>query len=291
MANLKEIRNRIASVKSTRQITSAMKMVSASKLRRSQDAILQLRPYANKLQQILERVSAENSNSEDNPFAEIRETNKVLIILISSNKGLCGAFNSNVVKLGIQIAQTRFGMQLKTGNLHFLSIGKKAGDILKAKNFIVNESHNDLLDKLTFENSKEIAEKLMNYFTTKKYDKIILIYNQFKNAASQIITEEQFLPLQQAEDVNKVNSDYIFEPSKEYIIKNLIPDSLRTQFFKALLDSHASENGARMTAMHQATDNASEMIKDLTLNYNKARQATITNEILEIVSGANALKS
>jgi F-type H+-transporting ATPase subunit gamma len=293
MANLKEIRTRIASVKSTKQITSAMKMVAASKLRRAQDNILRLRPYANKLHSLLEHIAEVSDASDDNIYARDTEDLKnVLLIIVSSNKGLCGAFNSNVAKMAVAAAQNEYGRLLKKGGVDFMTIGKKAGDFLKAKKFTVAESENHVLDHLTFENVKKIAEKLMLDFKEKKYDRIVIFYNRFKNAATQILTQEQFLPVEVKEsDKHEFKQDYIFEPSKEYLIETLIPSTLKINLFKAVLDSYAAEQGARMTAMHQATDNATSLIKDLTLNYNKARQSSITNEILEIVSGANALKS
>ncbi len=289
MANLKEIRSRITSVKSTRQITSAMKMVAASKLRKAQDAVTRLRPYANKMHEILEHISAAGDVSDTNVFTHVRETKKVLLIIVTSNKGLCGAFNANVVKKGISLIVGEFSAQYKSGNLEILTIGKKAEDILKAKGYKVARNDNDLYNSLTFENAREVANRLMSEYSEGKYDKIMLIYNRFKNAATQDLTVEQFLPIEQSEGNKKIKHDYIFEPSQEEIVNSLIPDSLRTQLFSAVIDSNAAEHGARMTAMHQATDNASDLIKDLTLTYNKARQASITNEILEIVAGANAL--
>jgi F-type H+-transporting ATPase subunit gamma len=293
MANLKEIRTRIASVKSTRQITAAMKMVAASKLRRAQDNILRLRPYANKLHSILQHIAQVSDASDDNVYARYTdELQNVLLVVVSSNKGLCGAFNANVAKLAVSAAQNEYGNLMKKGSVHFMTIGKKAADYLKAKKYTVLESENHVLDNLTFENVKIIAEKLMLDFKEKRYDKIIIFYNGFKNAATQLLTKEQFLPIEVSEDSNNGQiQDYIFEPSKEYLIENLIPSTLKINLFKAILDSFAAEQGARMTAMHQATDNAGQMIKELTLNYNKARQASITNEILEIVSGANALNA
>ncbi len=294
MANLKEIRTRIASVASTRQITNAMKMVSAAKLRRAQDAIIQIRPYANKLQEILANVSDSLVGDVDNPYLQVREIEKVLFVLITSNKGLCGAFNSNITKAAINLATEEYGTHLKSGNLHFLSIGRHGGDYLTKKQYTVIGKKPELLTELHFENIKPVGEDLINKYVTGEYDKIIIVYNQFKNAAVQIITAEQFLPIElPEEDQEKEHhtyQDYIFEPSKHYIVTELIPKSLKIQIYKALLDSNAAEHGARMTAMHQATDNANELLKDLRLHYNKARQASITNEILEIVSGAEALR-
>jgi len=291
MANLKEIRLRITSVKSTRQITSAMKMVSASKLRKAQEAVTQLRPYANKLHEILGHLGSAADGGSANIYADKRQEDSILFVIITSNKGLCGAFNANVVKRALTSAKENYPEQFEAGKIKFQIIGKKAGDILKAKKVAIDINRSDLNDQLTFDNVKEAAHDLMNSFSEKKYDKIVLFYNQFKNAASQILMEEQFLPISPVEDENPVQHDYIFEPSQEEITESLIPDSLKIQLYKAILDSVAAEHGARMTAMHQATDNASELIKDLTLTYNKARQASITNEILEIVSGANALEA
>ena len=291
MANLKEIRSRISSVKSTRQITNAMKMVAASKLRRAQDAITKLRPYANKLHEILGHISGISDANTESVYSQQREGD-VLIILISSNKGLCGPFNTNVVKKTIELIQNRYADEYSRGKLHFMGIGKKSAEMLEIKGYKIEDKFDELFDDLTFENVKKTAEKFMNLFAEKKYAKIELVYNQFKNAAIQILTNEQFLPIEQEEEEpQSVQNDYIFEPSKEYIIENLIPDSVKLHLFKALLDSNAAEQGARMTAMHKATDNASELIKDLTLSYNKARQASITKEILEITAGAEALSA
>ncbi len=293
MAGLKEIRTRIASVKTTRQVTSAMKMVSAAKLKKAQDVILQIRPYADKLHQILASLSASLENVEESVFTQPRDNKNVLIVLISSNRGLCGAFNSNVAKTALGLAHTKYERQLQKGNVHFLAIGKQGQRQLKYAGMNIMEEKNEIFDALTFENVSAIATEIMNLFAKEAYDCVELVYNQFKNAAVQILTTEQFLPVEipeEEEDKGRSNYDFIYEPSKEYIIQELIPRSLKIQFYKALLDSNAAENGARMTAMHQATDNASELLSELTLQYNKARQATITNEILEITSGANALK-
>jgi len=291
MAGLKEIRTRIASVKTTRQVTSAMKMVSAAKLKKAQDAILQIRPYAEKLHQILTSLSASLENVEDSVYTKNPEPKKILILLITSNRGLCGGFNSNISKKAFELAKTKYSEQLKLGTVDFIGIGKQGVRQLKFRGMNVIGEKNEIYDSLTFEDVSEIAQEVMTSFADGSYDRIELVYNQFKNAAVQIQTTEQFLPvkIEDSED-NNTNYDFIYEPSKEYIIEELIPRSLKIQFYKALLDSHAAEHGARMTAMHQATDNASELIKDLTLKYNKARQTTITNEILEIVSGAEALK-
>lgn len=292
MANLKEIRIRIQSVKSTRQITSAMKMVSAAKLRKAQDAIFQMRPYANKLQQILSNLAG-SLTEEKSVFTQQREVKRALLIVITSNRGLCGAFNSNVIKKAFQIIDEEYLLMFSRGDLDIIAIGKKGADLLRTKKAPVTISHHDLVDHVNFSNVEKVISGVMNDFINRKYDKIDLIYNQFKNAASQVLTREQFLPVlpsKKTEDKYERIPDYILEPSKDEIIEELIPKSLKIQFFKALLDSLASEHGARMTAMHKATDNATDLIRDLELNYNKARQATITKEILEIVSGAEALK-
>jgi len=289
MANLKEIRNRITSVSSTMQITSAMKMVSAAKLKKAQDAISAMRPYADKLTELLQTLSATLEGDAGSKYAEQREVNNVLIVAITSNRGLAGAFNSNIYKEAKTLA-AGFPNQ----NVDFFTVGKKGNDLLKKGHSII-ENNNVIFDELSFENVSIIAETLMDMFTSGKYDKIILVYNQFKNAATQIIAREQFLPiLPVAIEENIVSTkyqDYIFEPSKEEIVEQLIPKSLKTQFLTAIRDSVASEHGARMTAMHKATDNATQLRDDLKLSYNKARQASITNEILEIVGGAEALNN
>lgn len=289
MAGLKEIRTRIASVKTTRQVTSAMKMVSAAKLKKAQDAILQIRPYADKLHQILTSISASLDNVEDSVYTQAREPENILIILVTSNRGLCGGFNTNITKKAVELVHAKYTRQLKLGKVDFMSIGKQGARQLKYQNLKVATEENELFDALTFENASAIATRAMQAFKNGEYDRIELVYNQFKNAAVQIQTTEQFLPIEMEEEENNTNFDFIYEPSKENIIQELIPRSLKIQFYKALLDSHASEHGARMTAMHQATDNATELIGSLTLEYNKARQSSITGEILEIVSGAEAL--
>ena len=293
MAGLKEIRVRIASVTSTRQITNAMKMVAASKLRKAQDAILQLRPYAGKLHEILAHVSDTLSDDESNVYIRKKDPERILIVVITSNRGLCGAFNASVIRKTIQLIHEDYPEISRSGNLHLFTIGKRGSDYLARKKYIITDVRNDLFDGLNFKNAADVAEDLINRFITKKYDKIILVYNQFKNAAVQILAAEQFLPVKMPEKIkgNHIYQDYIFEPSKDFIVRELIPKSLKIEFYKALLDSVASEHGARMTAMHQATDNATELIRDLKLNYNKARQASITKELLEIVSGAEALKT
>lgn len=291
MAGLKEIRTRISSVKTTRQVTSAMKMVSAAKLKKAQDAILQIRPYVDKLHQILISLGASLEEADESVYTKHREPEKILIVLVSSNRGLCGGFNMNIAKKAIELVHTKYSLQLQMGYVDFLCIGKQAEKQVKLKGMNVVESHHEIFDSLDFNHVYVLAEKIMNDFAGGKYDKVELVYNQFLNAATQINTTEQFLPVElETEEQEKQFYDYIFEPSKEYMIKELIPKSLKIQFYKAMLDSHAAEHGARMTAMHQATDNATELLKDLTLQYNKVRQASITNEILEIVSGAEALR-
>lgn len=291
MAGLKEIRTRIASVKTTRQVTSAMKMVSAAKLKKAQDAILQIRPYAEKLHEILTSLSASLENVEDSVYTQTREPEKVLVVLVSSNRGLCGGFNANIAKKAIELANTNYNNQLKMGKLDFMCIGKIGQRQLKHRGYNVVADENDLYNELSFDNVSKVAEEIMKAFEAKHYDRIELVYNQFRNAAVQVQTTEQFLPVEMTEETSSTtNYNFIYEPSEEYIIKELIPRSLKIQFYKALLDSHAAEHGARMTAMHQATDNATTLLGDLTLQYNKARQAAITGEILEIVGGAEALK-
>lgn len=293
MANLKEIRVRITSVTTTRQITSAMKMVSAAKLKRAQDAIIQLRPYAQKLSEIIKNISS-NLDASDNIFGKERSVKNVLIVLVTSNRGLCGAFNSNAIKVAVGSAHVNFDQQLKQGKLSFMCIGKKGQDFLRGRNYPIHSVHNELLDKPNFEKVIPVADEILEMYSSGKVDKVIIVYNKFKNAGVQILTEDQFLPIpKRKEDKEKqqgIRTDYLYEPSKEEILLELIPRSLRIDFYKAILDSHASEHGARMTAMHKATDNASDLIKQLTLTYNKARQASITGEILEIVGGAEALR-
>jgi len=286
MANLKEIRNRITSIGSTMQITSAMKMVSAAKLKKAQDAITQMRPYADKLTELLQSLSATLEGEVGGVYSEQKEVSKVLLVVITSNRGLCGGFNSSIIKASINNIEDNY----KGKQVDLLTIGKKGNDIL-SKTLTVVKNHNEIFDDLTFDNVAVIAEKLMSLFAEGQYDKIELVYNRFKNAATQIETIEQFLPIAPMEGETTVNADYIFEPSKTEIVLELIPKSLKTQLYKAIRDSFASEHGARMTAMHKATDNATELRDDLLLTYNKARQAAITNEILEIVGGAEALKN
>lgn len=293
MANLKEIRVRIQSVKSTRQITSAMKMVSAAKLRKAQDAIIQMRPYANKLHEILENLTSSLDEESGSIFAQEREPEHVLLIVITSNRGLCGAFNSNVVKKVIQVIEEEYSLPKENDHLEIMSIGKKGSDLLLSKDYQPDFNLHEMLDVLSFENVVPVVTDIMKQFVEGKYDKVEIFYNQFKNAANQELLREQFLPIlreEKFEDRFETQPDFILEPSTQQIIDELIPKSLKIQFYKTLLDSNASEHGARMTAMHKATDNATELIRELHLSYNKARQSAITKEILEIVSGAEALK-
>jgi F-type H+-transporting ATPase subunit gamma len=283
MANLKEIRNRISSVSSTMQITSAMKMVSAAKLKKAQDAIVAMRPYADKLSFLLAGLGQNLEEGTDNVYAEKRATKKVLLVAISSNRGLCGAFNTNVIK-AVKAASESYGKEVL---VEILTIGKKAADGLKGANRAGD--HSSIFDDLTFDASAIVANELIDAFIAEQYDEIRLIYNSFKNAATQTVKNEPFLPMLAEEDASETTEEYIFEPSAEEIVNELIPKALKIQLYKAIRDSFASEHGARMTAMHKATDNAKELRDQLKLTYNKARQAAITNEILEIVGGAEAL--
>jgi F-type H+-transporting ATPase subunit gamma len=293
MENLKAIRIRITSFKSTRQITSAMKMVSAAKLRKAQDKIVRLRPYANKLHGLLVDLSQSIADSEvDNIYGRVSTPEKVLIVVVTSNRGLCGAFNTNVINETRRIISEKYYDQFTKGNLMLLTIGKKGFDYFRKQKVNMLPEQNNLFNDLTFDNVSRVAEQIMSSFVSLEFDRVELIYNQFKNAAVQNLTNEVFLPVETVPpgNVKIVPTDYIYEPDKESIIKELIPKSLKIQFYKAILDSFVAEHGARMTAMHKATDNATGMIRDLTLQYNKARQATITNQILEVVSGAEALR-
>ncbi len=289
MANLKEIRNRIASVSSTMQITSAMKMVSAAKLKKATDAITEMRPYSNKLTELIQKLTKTNQEFESNSFTEVREIKKELLIAITSNRGLCGGFNSNVIKA---IHEMTDSTKVKTS---VISIGKKGSDLL-SKKFSMHSLHDDIYDNLNFESVSKIVDLILNEFDEGKYDSVKIIYNRFKNAATQIVTMESFLPILTNKEKNTSESstdslDYIYEPSQKQIIDQLLPKALKIQLLKSIKDSIASEHGARMTAMHKATDNAQELRDQLKLSYNKARQASITNEILEIVGGAEALKN
>ncbi len=286
MANLKDIRTRIQSVGSTMQITNAMKMVSAAKLKKAQDAIEKMRPYAEKLTELLSGLSANLDAELGGDYAAQREVKKVLLVPITSNRGLCGALNTNIIKQTIRLIETDYNDK----DVQILTIGKKAYDQL-SKKYNVIDNKSAVFDDLNYDNVTAIAESIMKDFVDKKYDKVVLIYNSFKNAATQIVKTEQFLPIKTEQVKTNVVLDYIYEPSQAEIVLELIPKSLKTQFYKAIRDAWASEHGARMTSMHKATDNAQEMKDELTLQYNKARQAVITGEILEIVSGAEALKN
>jgi len=288
MANLKEIRTRITSVSSTMQITSAMKMVSAAKLKRAQDAIIRMRPYAQKLSEVMSNLSA-GLDTDDGTYTKQKSPNKVLLVVITSNRGLCGAFNNNVIKEArMQALNTYSGKEVKV-----LSLGKKAFDFFKKTPWHLEhgfgETPYSIFDGLSYEKSSDVCAQIMKRYAAGEWDRVVLVYNQFKNAASQVCMSEQLLPVVPAKSSGKSTGEYIFEPSKEEILQEILPKTLKITLFKALLDSNASEHGARMTAMHKATDNASELRKELKIYYNKARQAAITNEILEIVGGAEAL--
>ncbi|MCD6202297.1 MAG: ATP synthase F1 subunit gamma [Bacteroidales bacterium] len=293
MAGLKEIRTRITSVKSTRQITQAMKMVAAAKLRKNQEKILMLRPYANKLEHIMASIRQGLENDVENPLMQDRPPEKVLLILVTSNRGLCGAFNNNAIAEALEVATTEYATQWKQKQLSFFAIGKKGADFLKSKKYPMEGFNTEIFDKLDFTGVVELETHFTDLFLSGKYDRIDFIYNQFKNAAVHLLTHETFLPVvgkKEKREESGIKVDYIFEPTRDELINDLIPKTLRIQFYKVLLDSFSAEHGARMTAMHQATDNANELIKELTLHYNKARQAAITKEILDIVGGAEALK-
>ncbi|MDC3276199.1 ATP synthase F1 subunit gamma [Flavobacteriaceae bacterium] len=286
MANLKEIRNRIASVSSTMQITSAMKMVSAAKLKKAQDAITAMRPYANSLTQLIQNLSRTLEGDTQNPYTQIRTKQKTLIVSLTSNRGLCGAFNSNIIKKTRQLIDHDFVEQ----DVTLITIGKKGSEVLEKTEKIISV-HDAVFDDLNYENVGQIAQDIMDKFAEENFDEVVLVYNRFKNAATQIVEVEPFLPIvTELNDSVSASTDYIFEPSKSEIINDLLPKSLKMQLYKAVRDSFASEHGARMTAMHKATDNATELRDQLKLTYNQARQAAITNEILEIVGGAEALK-
>lgn len=298
MANLKEVRTRIGSVNSTMQITAAMKVVSASKLRKSQSTIAALRPYASKLKEIMQRLSSSLQTSAEGAYAKIHKENpedeKILLIPVASNKGLCGVFNVTVLRETLRVLKEDFKVQYEKGNVDILCISKKIEETLRFRKYRLAGSQNELLDNLSYENTIAFAERLMKDYVDEKYDRIVFIYNQFKNAGTQILVKEQFLPIvsenQVETEINPADEiEYIFQPSKEEILISLIPRSLKLQVYKILLDSFTSEHGARMVSMTKATDNAGELLKEINLSYNKARQGTITNEIIEIVSGANAL--
>jgi F-type H+-transporting ATPase subunit gamma len=293
MPGLKEVRIRIASVNTTKQVTSAMKMVSAAKLRRAQTAILKLRPYANKLNELIVNLSSSADVSDEVVYFNKRIEKKVLLVVVSSNRGLCGAFNSNIMKAAVIHINENLSGHYQGGTLDIITIGRKATEFFNKRKYNVVENLDSIYERLSYENAGAIAEKLMDLFAKGTYDRIDLVYNQFKNAVTQILKVEPFLPIRKPEiagDKAKTNVDYIFEPSQEEILTDLVPRSLKIQIYKAILDSWASEQGARMSAMQKASDNADELIKSLKLSYNKARQASITREIIEIVSGVNALK-
>lgn len=292
MPNLKEVRTRIESVNSTRQITSAMKMVSASKLRKAQNAITTMRPYAAKLRELMQNLSGSLSNTNQDKYTKVRPEENILIIPVTSNRGLCGAFNTNIIRFATRLVNEQYSSQLAEGKVSFYCIGKKSEEFFRGRNYKVIGSEVAIFDHLNFNTVTPIAEKLMQLFEEEKFDKIIFVYNQFRHAGTQELTKEQFLPIELPvadEDAQYLGTEYIFEPGKEVIIESLIPRILKMQVYKMLLDSYAAEHGARMIAMHKATDNATDMLKELKLSYNKARQAAITKEILEIVGGANAL--
>jgi F-type H+-transporting ATPase subunit gamma len=298
MANTKELRERIKSVKSTQQLTRAMKMVAAAKLKRAQDSIVQLRPYAQKLGEIMGNIAADMSDDLDSPYTKVQKPEQVLIVVVTSNRGLCGAFNTNVNKAALEVATGVYAEQHAAGNVTILAIGKKAFEFFKKRGFPLVGENNDVFQDLSFDTVNAVATLVMDGFVEGKWNRVDLVYNEFRNVMSQVKRHEQFLPIEgtpapavSATTVAKNNSDYIFEPNKADILKDLIPKSLRTRFYKAVLESNAGEHGARMVAMDNATTNAEELIKQLKLAYNQARQAAITKEILEIVAGAEALAS
>jgi len=292
MASLKEVRNRIVSVNSTQQITKAMKMVSAAKLRRAQDAISQMRPYAKKLTEMISTVSAQAEAGQSNPFTEVREVKNALIVVVTSDRGLCGAFNANVGKATMALIESKYADLHASGHVTVVSLGKKGGEYLGRRGYKIDDTYTDIFTRLNFSNVREIGEKILTDFTEKKFDVVEVLFNYSKNVATQIIETEQLLPMVPVVAEIKVASvDYIFEPTEEEIIQELIPKSIKLSIFRALLESNASEHGARMTAMDKATENAGELIKALKLEYNRSRQAAITKEILEIVGGAEALSA
>lgn len=292
MANLKEVKGRIQSVKSTQQITKAMKMVAAAKLKRAQDRITQMRPYSQKLTEIIQNVSSAGTQGVNSQYATDRPVSKVLIVVVTSDRGLCGAFNSSVFKATRGLIDEKYEAIERAGGLDVLPIGRKAAEFYGKRKYNVVERYSDLFADLSFDSAREAAEWAMEGFLEETYDRVEIVFNEFKNVATQIVKTEQFLPIQEAENeesVEEAEIDYIYEPSKKYIFNELVPKSLKIQFYKTLLESNASEHGARMTAMDKATDNASELLKELKLTYNRTRQAAITKEILEIVGGAEAL--
>jgi F-type H+-transporting ATPase subunit gamma len=293
MASLKEVRNRIVSVNSTMQITKAMKMVSAAKLRRAQDRIIQMRPYATKLNGLIAQVSAGTEVGSSSPYTQVREVKNVLVILVTSDRGLCGAFNNNVIKAAMAYIEENYSEQNHKGNVTIMPLGKKGLESANKRGYKVENEFSDIFLRLSFDTAKEAAEKVMGSFAEGTYDEVVLVYNEFKNVATQILRTEKMLPLVNDEQKPKaeVASDYIFEPSEEEILLELIPKAIKMQLFKAVLDSNASEHGARMTSMDKATENGGDLLKDLKIEYNRSRQASITKEILEIVGGAEALKN
>ena len=290
MANLKEVKNRIATVKSTQQITKAMKMVAASKLRKAQDRLLQMRPYAQKLSKLLANVSSNLSEENVSEYAQSRDVKNVLLVAFSSDRGLCGAFNANLFRNTRQFISSEYEFYERNERLSVMTVGQKAFEYYKRRGYDIRDDYKDLFSAPTFENARNAAEYVMKLYQEGKVDKVILVYNQFKNVATQIPTFEQFLPIEDTSDEEQTtNTDYIYEPSETFIVEEMIPQSLKVQFYKAMLESNAAEQGARMTAMDQATENAGDLLKELRLTYNRTRQAAITKEILEIVAGADAL--
>ncbi|KOY87224.1 ATP F0F1 synthase subunit gamma [bacterium 336/3] len=295
MPSLKETRNRIVSINSTQQITKAMKMVAAAKLRRAQEAITQMRPYAQSLNKILGNLSSNYAGEIESPYLQERPIEKVLLVVHTSDRGLCGGFNSNIQKYVILLLKNEYKAQYEKGNVHLLCIGKKAAEFFKKRNYtVIGEEFTNIFTRLSFDAVKEAGEFIMNLYAEKRYDKVALVYNEFRNVATQVLCQEQFLPLsseKKIEIAKNSSTDYILEPSAEEIITELIPKSLKVKLYKAVLESNASEHGARMTAMDKATDNANEILKQLRLEYNRSRQASITKEILEIIGGAEALNN
>jgi F-type H+-transporting ATPase subunit gamma len=297
MPSLKEVRARITSVNSTSQITKAMKMVAAAKLRRAQDNIIKIRPYSEKLTDILNNVSASLDSSTENPYSKEREVKNILIVVITSDRGLAGAFNTNAIKAAVNLMTTRYAEQAAKGNVELLCIGKKGYEFFTKRGYKVNGDYVGLFANLNYDAVRKAAEFTMESFVEKKYDRVYTVYNEFKNVATQVVKAVQFLPpvkevsFKKKKEVKVANTDYIFEPSKEEIVSELIPKSLKIQFYKGVLESNASEHGARMTAMDKATENAKELLKELKLVYNRSRQAAITKEILEIVGGAEAMNN
>lgn len=291
MPSLKEVRNRIVSTNSTIQITKAMKMVSAAKLRRAQDAILQMRPYATKLNELIATVSANTEVGANSPYTTVRPVEKVLVIVVTSDRGLCGAFNSNIIKNAINLINEKYAEQATKGNVTIMALGKKGGESFARRGMKVNDAHINIFQQISFANARKAAEEAMEGFAEGKYDIVEIVFNEFKNVATQIIRNEQMLPLvDKQENKSASKTDYIFEPSEEEIVLELMPKAIKMQLYKAVLESNASEHGARMTAMDKATDNANELLRNLKIEYNRSRQAAITKEILEIVGGAEALK-